>query len=381
MPVRTARPRRLRAGLAQLVFMFAGLCAGLAAPRISWGPHAPSTPVTNALLSIGIGLLGAVALIFSLLFLVVQWVMSTFTPRLMLFRDDPIVWRTFGFALGLVVFCVTAALAIGKRAEVSVVVPVLAMLALLVLIALLRALQLKAFAAIQLAPALGTIADRGRTVLTTLYAAPRPAAPQLSPVRTTVVWKQPPAVLQRVETAELVHAAKAANVTIVLRENPGATLRHGSHVADVHGGELPEATVLGGLVVGGERTFDQDPLLAFRLLADIALRALSSAVNDPATAVQAFDELEDLLGRVAAARLGPLRLTDDTGVDRLVVHLPGWEEFVRTAVDDIVFAAASPMVVIGIRDALRRVRDRATPEHVALLDRWLTRLDEQVAAL
>ncbi|MGW0327988.1 DUF2254 family protein [Nocardia sp. NPDC003183] len=381
MPARTARPRRLRAGLAQLAFMLAGLGAGLAAPRIAWGPRAPSAPVTDALLSIGIGLLGAVALIFSLLFLVVQWVMSTFTPRLMLFRDDPFIWRTFGFALGLVVFCVTAALAIGRSPEVSAVVPVLAMLALFVLLVLLRALLLRAFAAIQLVPALSTIADHGRTVLTALYAAPRLDSPQLPPVRTTVVWKQPPAVLQRVETADLIDAATAANVTIVLRENPGATLHHGCHVADVHGGELPEDAVLGGLVVGTERTFEQDPLLALRLLADIALRALSSAVNDPATAVQAIDELEDLLGWVAEARLEPLRVTDNAGVDRLVVHLPGWEEFVRTGVDDIAFAARSPMVVTGLRDSLRRVRDRATPEHVELIDRWLARLDDQLAQL
>ncbi|MEU4649226.1 DUF2254 family protein [Nocardia fluminea] len=381
MPARTARPRRLRAGLAQLAFMLAGSCAGLAAPRISWGPRAPSAQVTDTLLSIGIGLLGAVALIFSLLFLVVQWVMTTFTPRLMLFRDDPLVWRTFGFALGLVMFCVTAALAIGNSPDVSAVVPLLAMLALLVLIALLRALQLKAFAAIQLAPALGTIADRGRKVLTELYPGHRSDPPQLPPVRTRVVWKQPPAVLQRVETAELIDAAKAANVTIVLRESPGATLHQGSHVADVHGGELSEETMLGGLVVGAERTLDQDPLLAFRLLADIALRALSTAVNDPATAVQAIDELEDLLGWVAAAHLEPLRHTDNSGVDRLVVHLPGWEEFLRTAVDDIAFVARSPMVVAGLRDALRRVRERARPEHIELLDRRLARLGDQMTEL
>ncbi|TCJ93548.1 putative membrane protein [Nocardia alba] len=361
--------------------MLVGLCAGLAVPMISWGPRLPSAPVTHALVTIGIGLLGAVTLIFSLLFLVVQWVMSTFTPRLMLFRDDPFVWRTFGFALGLVVFCMAAAFAVGRSPEVSAAVPVLAMLELLVLVALLRALQLRAFAAIQLAPALGTIADHGRTVLTTLYTEHRHDSPPLPPVRSTVVWRQPPVVLQRVETAELIVAATAANVTIVLRQNPGATLHHGSHVADVHGGELAEARVLGSLVVGAERTFEQDPLLAFRLLADIALRALSPAVNDPATAVQAFDELADLLGWVAEAPLGPLRVTDDAGVDRLVVHLPGWEEFLRTSVDDIAFVARSPMVVIGLRDSLRRVRDRATPEHVELLDRWLARLDHQVTRL
>ncbi|MGY0497485.1 DUF2254 family protein [Nocardia sp. FBN12] len=377
----TRRPRRLRAGLAQLAFMLAGLGAGLVVPRIGWGPRVSSGPVTDALLSIGIGLLGAVALIFSLLFLVVQWVTTTFTPRLMLFRDDPLVWRTFGFALGLVVFCITAALAIGRKIEVTAFVPVLAMVLLLVLIAQLRTLQLRAFAAIQLAPALGSIADRGRTVLDTMYAEHSSAAPELPPALTTVVWRHPPAVLQRVETAALIDAATAANVTIVVHESPGATLHHGDRVATVHGGELSAETVLRGLAVGDERTFDQDPLLAVRLLADIGLRALSAAVNDPATTVQALDQLEDLLGWAAAARLESLHHADGDGVERLVVHLPGWEEFLRTGVDDIAFAARSPMVVAGLRGALLRIRDRATPERAAGLDRRLARLDGKVAEL
>ncbi len=361
--------------------MLAGLGAGLLAPRINRGPRVASGPVTDALLSIGLGLLGAVALIFSLLFLVVQWVTTTFTPRLMLFRDDPLVWRTFGFALGLVVFCITAALTIGRLTDVSVFLPVLAMVLLLVLIVELRTLQLRAFAAIQLAPALGSIADRGRTVLDTMYAEQDHVSPALPTAQTTVVWQHPPAVLQRVEMTTLIDAAAAANVTIVVHESPGATLHRGSLVAEVHGGELPEATVLQGLVVGDERTFDQDPLLAVRLLADIALRALSAAVNDPATSVQALDQLEDLLGWAAAAPLEPLRRTDGDGVERLVVHLPEWEEFLRTGVDDLTFAARSPMVIVGLRDALRRVRERATPERAALLDSRLARLDDAVAEL
>ncbi|WP_280670741.1 MULTISPECIES: DUF2254 family protein [unclassified Kitasatospora] len=43
------------------------------------------------------------------------------------------------------------------------------------------------------------------------------------------------------------------------------------------------------IVSGQERTFHQDPAFALRLLADPGLRALSSAVNDPATAVQVLD--------------------------------------------------------------------------------------------
>ncbi|WP_405180709.1 DUF2254 domain-containing protein [Nocardia sp. NBC_01377] len=383
MPTRVIRARRrLRAGVTQLVFVLAGLGAGASVPRIGRGPRAPTAQVIDTLLAIGLGLLGAVALIFSVLFLVVQWVSTTFSPRLMLFRDDPIVWRTFGFAVGLVVFCVTAALSIGKRADVSVAVPVLAMLLLFVLIALLRTLQLRAFSAIQLAPALGSIAARGREVLDALYVTDVtevPATP-LPPPRATVTWPHPPAVLQRVWMERLVDAARSADVVIVLREAPGATLHFGDPVADVHGGELPGEVVLRGLALGDERTFEQDPLFAFRLLADVALRALSAAVNDPATAVQTFDGLGDLLGRVAAMPHGPLRLTDRDGVPRLVIPLPECEEFVRTGVDDILFAARSPMVVAGLRTMLRRARERAAPENAGLFDERSALLDGRFAA-
>ena len=40
------------------------------------------------------------------------------------------------------------------------------------------------------------------------------------------------------------------------------------------------------IALGDERTFDQDPAFALRMMVDVANRALSPAVNDPTTAVQ-----------------------------------------------------------------------------------------------
>lgn len=68
-----------------------------------------------------------------------------------------------------------------------------------------------------------------------------------------------------------------------------------------------------------ERSFNQDPLLAFRLLADIALRALSLAVNDPATAVEAIDSLEGLLSLLAVRTERAEQLADDAGVVRIAL--------------------------------------------------------------
>ena len=96
-PGRFDRPRRrLRAGLVQLLFAAVGLGLGLLLPRISVESTVASSRVTETLIGVGFGVLGLVSIIFSLLFLVVQWAFSSLSPRLNLFRDDPIVWRTFG---------------------------------------------------------------------------------------------------------------------------------------------------------------------------------------------------------------------------------------------------------------------------------------------
>jgi uncharacterized membrane protein len=171
--VRFSRPRRrIRANLAQLLFAVAGLGLGLLLPRITVAPTVASSRVTETLIGVGFGVLGLVTIIFSLLFLVVQWAFSSLSPRLNLFRDDPIVWRTFGLAVGVFVFSVTAALVIGNDTEVSVIVPAAEVAGVLAAIALIRALQVKAFASIQLAPTLSAIAARGRGILDELYPGP-----------------------------------------------------------------------------------------------------------------------------------------------------------------------------------------------------------------
>jgi uncharacterized membrane protein len=91
------RRRRLRAGLTQLLFVVGAVGVGLAAPRISIGPTVNSDEVRILLFSLAAAVIPFVSIVFSLLFLVVQFGSTTLTPRLNLFRDDPLVWRAFGF--------------------------------------------------------------------------------------------------------------------------------------------------------------------------------------------------------------------------------------------------------------------------------------------
>lgn len=71
------------------------------------------------------------------------------------------------------------------------------------------------------------------------------------------------------------------------------------------------------------RSSDQDPAYGLRLLVDIAIRALSPAVNDPTTAVQALDQIEETLVRLGTRPLvwpwwpttvGPPPVPADSGV-------------------------------------------------------------------
>lgn len=380
---RFRRPRRqVRGGLTQLLCALVGLALGLLLPRITAWETVASIRVADSLVGVGFGILGLVTVIFSLLFLVVQWAFSSLSPRLSLFRDDPVVWRTFGLAVGVFVFSITAGLVIGDKPKVSVIVPIAEVAAVLASVVMIRVLQLKAFASIQLAPTLSAIAARGRGTLDDLYprseaAGSTPAAP-LPPVRRTVIWPYRQATLQQLDLRRLAGAAGSA--VIVLRVPVGDTLQQGEVVADLHGGDVTDAAVLGGLVTGQERTFDQDPLFAFRLLADIGLRALSPAVNDPATTVDVLDTIESLLALLVSRDLDVARVTDDAGVVRVVRALPSWDDYLRVALDDLTEAASgSPMVLLRARALLSGLLATAPPQRQPPLT-WRLRRAEELAA-
>ena len=57
------------------------------------------------------------------------------------------------------------------------------------------------------------------------------------------------------------------------------------------------------IAFGPGRTIEQDPAFALRILVDIAVKALSPAINDPTTAVHVIDRIEDLLVLLAGRRL------------------------------------------------------------------------------
>jgi hypothetical protein len=100
--------------------------------------------------------------------------------------------------------------------------------------------------------------------------------------------------VQAVNLRAMVAAAQRHDSTIVLARSIGDFVTPGALLLEVHGAALPDGgkQLRGLFALGRERTIEQDPAFALRILVDIAVKALSPAVNDPTTAVQVLDHIE-----------------------------------------------------------------------------------------
>ncbi len=114
---------------------------------------------------------------------------------------------------------------------------------------------------------------------------------------------------------------------------------------------------------------------------DIAIRALSSAVNGPTTAVQALDHIEDLLLRLGRRRLEFGAFCDGAGALRLAVPHPEWDDSLARVFDEIRYCGATGVQVMRRMRALAADLIRALPaeRHAALHDQR-QRLDATIAA-
>ena len=135
----------------------------------------------------------------------------------------------------------------------------------------------------------------------------------------------------------LVSLAERSNCVIELVPQVGDFLAEGDLMFRLYeGGERISADVLrSSVALGQERTLEQDPTFAFRIIVDIASKALSPAINDPTSAVLALDHIHHLLRDVGSRNLGDGREIDRTGHVRLLYRTPNWEDFVHLAVTEI----------------------------------------------
>lgn len=232
--------------------------------------------------------------------------------------------------------------------------------------------------AMRVSSVIASVADETRAALERTYPEPVGSAPPpdlpVPKVTAIVPAGDRPGTVQGVDLDRLAEIAREADAVIELAVVPGDAVPGGATVARIRGGgSVDPAAVRGAVVIGDERTMDQDPLFGVRQLVDIAARALSPGVNDPTTAKLVIDRLHDLLRLLARRAIPPDQRVDERGALRLLVPGPDWAAYVALACEEIrIFGGSTPQIRQGLatmlddlaevapeerRDAVRRQRE------------------------
>jgi len=158
-----------------------------------------------------------------------------------------------------------------------------------------------------------------------------------------------------------VSAASAAGVTVVLLPRVGEHLVAEQPLASVWPGPVDpamRAAILDAVLIGPERTLQQDIGFGMRQLVDIALKALSPAVNDPYTGVMVIDRLTTLLCALTTHPLGDVLLRDAEGKLRVAAPVPPFDDYLNLCCDQIRrYGASEPQVLRALLRMLRKVAD------------------------
>jgi uncharacterized membrane protein len=157
------------------------------------------------------------------------------------------------------------------------------------------------------------------------------------PAQQTVKHDGSSAIILAVNMQMLVIEAQRLAAVVAMVPRVGDFVATGDPLFKIHGSndEVDEDELRGAVAFGRERTLEQDATFAFRVIVDIAIKALSKAINDPTTAVLAIDQLHRLLRMVGRRHLHDDRIADAAGRLRVVSPTPNWEDFVELSCSEI----------------------------------------------
>lgn len=325
----------------------------------------------------------------TILVLLVQMAASSYSPRTLLF-----VFRNqqLKFSLALFVGTTTFAfLSMGEMTDSSVnnlSVLVCGLLALFSVLFFLQNLS-QLMHGIRPANMADRIAQEGHTVIAEVYPDPALANADLS-YRYVLPGTPPDRVihqagngkaLQGVDIKGLMKLAIQHDATIVLPVSAGDYLEYRGRAFEIYGGsQLPsDQAMLSHLAMGSERTPEQDPAYALRVLVDISLKALSPAINDPTTGEQLLDRVEDLLLDLVQRDLHTGVFRDDRNIPRLIYPTPTWEDYLRLGVTEIrLYGGKNPQICRRMAAMFTNLLEVAPPYRRALILEEQARLRRNV---
>jgi uncharacterized membrane protein len=385
---------QLRRSLVAIPAMYLVVAAvlGVVAPEIDRERGAPVgadqgiDTARDVLTATATGMIAFTGFVVAGLLVVVQFAAGQYSPRLVLwFRRDPLIKHAIGAFLASFLYALVALGWLEQR-DVNFSPEVTVTVALVLLVG----------ASVLFLWLLQRVTDRLRP--RSLYAAvaregiraARETYPAtLGEADTDLSWERAdpevvtalrPGVVASVDRASLVAAAARAGATIELVPAVGEFVGPRDELLRVHGGHAPGSRALrAAVVIADERTIEQDPTFALRVVVDTAIRALSPAVNDPTTAVHGLDVLEVLVRELAGRDLEASKARDAAGAVRLVWPTPSWPDVLDLAFDEIRhYGAESLQICRRLRAVLDDLRATTAPVRHAAIDEHLRRLDAAV---
>lgn len=302
-------------------------------------------------------MLALTGIVFALMFVMVQFSATAYSPRLVLWiARDRVTWHALGVFTSTFLYSISAIAWLDRNESSRVpflsawLVVVLLLLSVGMFIALIDRISL-----LQINNMLNFTGDRGRSIIERVYppvespiATAQPEDFLNLPLTQTLTYTGRPQVIQAVNVSALVTLSSATAGIVEVVSCVGDTIVYGTQLLHVYGGRRPieERLLRKAFQLGRQRTFEQDPQYAIRLLVDIAIKALSPAINDPTTAVQALDQIEDLILHLGRKRLEISAFRDHERALRVVLPSPSWDDFLALAFDEIRFCGAESVQVM-----------------------------------
>lgn len=380
-----------------VLYATVAVVAGLALPRMestllprsvaSMSPGAAMAIFT----SIGSGMIALTGIVFSLAFVMIQFSATAYSPRLVLWvAGDRVLWHAVGVFTATFLYSLAATAWIDRDGSGKVpffsswLVIVLLLASVAMFIALIERISL-----LQVHRMLAFTGEHGWRVIENTYppletpiSIPDPEDFQKLSVTQTVVYSGRPRAIQTIDVPAMLGLSSASGGIVEVVCGVGDTVVEGTPMLRVHGGNqmIGEQLWRNTFELGEGRTFEQDPKYAIRLLVDIAIKALSPAINDPTTAVQALSYIEDLLLHLGRRRLEIGAFRDSQGALKLVIPHPAWEDFLMLAFDEIRFCGATSVQVMRRMKAMVSDLISALPqERHKPLRHYQERLDMTIA--
>jgi uncharacterized membrane protein len=327
---------------------------------------------------------------FGSLLVAVQIASGQMTPRIIstvLLRNNVV-----RYTVGLFIFTLVVALGTQNRIDDKVHQFPIFVLGSLALACFAAFLYLIDYASRLLRPIsiLTHVAESGFAVIESVYPEPsigpgvaKSLRRELGAPGRAIVHRGTSGIVLAVDLTTLMHAAAASNGVIEFVPQVGDFVAVDEPLFKLYGGahEIDDDTLRSAIVFGSERTLEQDPTFAFRIVVDIALKALSPAINDPTTAVLAIDQLHRLLRTVGKRNLRTDDILDSSGHLRVIFPTPNWENFVDLSFSEIRRCGSHHLQIVrrlrgmieNLSQTLPNHRQPALQQQLSLLDREVAR--------